>query len=85
MTYREWRGLNLHILDIALLPEYQSHGMGTRIMHDLIAEARVKKCSVSIYVEINNPARRWYDRVGFREVRLEGIYCYMERPLTANP
>ncbi len=78
--YREWRGENLHILDIALLPEYRNHGIGTQIMQDLISEAAAKNCGVSIFVEVNNPARRWYDRLGFREFRLEGIYCYMERP-----
>lgn len=51
----------LHILDIALLPAWRGQGLGTRCLQALAAGGRC----LSIQVEIHNPARRLYERLGF--------------------
>jgi ribosomal protein S18 acetylase RimI-like enzyme len=73
----------LHIIDIALLPEHRNAGIGSALLKDLLAEAEQTGVPVGIYVEHFNPARRLYDRLGFSQVADEGIYYRMEwRPAT---
>jgi ribosomal protein S18 acetylase RimI-like enzyme len=77
--YQELRANDLHIIDIALLPEYRNQGIGTRLLRDIINEGEKGGYPVSIYVELNNPALRLYHRLGFRQVQSQGVYYYMER------
>jgi ribosomal protein S18 acetylase RimI-like enzyme len=70
----------LHILDIALLPEFRGRGAGTRLLRDLVDEADATDVPLVIYVERQNPARRLYARLGFREVEDGPVYIRMERP-----
>jgi ribosomal protein S18 acetylase RimI-like enzyme len=35
--------------------------------------------TLSIHVEANNPARRLYERLGFRSVADHGVYLLLER------
>lgn len=60
------RADSLHVLDIALLPEWCGRGIGTHCLRQLIAEASQTARSVTIHVEQGNSARRLYDRLGFR-------------------
>jgi ribosomal protein S18 acetylase RimI-like enzyme len=55
----------LHVLDIALLPAFRNLGLGTRCLQALADEAATTGRDVSIQVEIHNPARRLYERLGF--------------------
>lgn len=72
----------LRIMDVALLPEFRRRGIGERILRDLFADADQHGQLVSIHVEHLNPARRLYERLGFRAVD-EGdepaAYVLMER------
>lgn len=67
------------IVDIALLPEYRGRGIGTQLLTGVIAEADCAARSVSIHVEVFNPARRLYDRLGFVQIEDKGVYLLMER------
>lgn len=58
----------IHVLDIALLPEWRGRGVGATCLKRLIAEAVRLGQTVTIQVEQNNPARRLYDRLGFAPV-----------------
>lgn len=77
--YRERRGQSLHIIDIAILPEFRNRGIGSRLLGDIIAEGEQQNLPVRIYVEYNNPALRLYQRLGFRQIEQTGVYLYMER------
>ncbi len=69
------------IVDIAILPPHRNRGLGSGLLRDIIAEAdRVGK-PVSIHVEMHNPVRRLYDRLGFVPVEERGMYLLMERPV----
>ena len=69
----------IHIVDIALLPEFRSRGIGTDLIAALFEESDASGLPVSIFVEVNNPARTLYDRLGFTPVGESGIYLELER------
>lgn len=69
----------VRIVDIALMPEFRGHGIGTALVTELFAEADASGRTVSIHVESNNPARRLYQRLGFQDVGEHGVYRLMER------
>lgn len=66
------------VIDISLLPEHRGKGYGGALMQDLIDEAGSAGRTLSIHVEKNNPARRLYDRLGFRVVDENGVYDRLE-------
>jgi ribosomal protein S18 acetylase RimI-like enzyme len=68
----------IRIMDIALLPEHRGAGIGTKLLRDLQAEARVAGKSLTIHVERFNPALRLYERLGFREIEDKGVYLLMK-------
>ncbi len=62
------RGARDHLLvDIALLPERSGQGLGGTLLDSILAEAAALGRTVSLRVEHTNPARRLYERKGFRE------------------
>lgn len=66
------------IIDIAILPDYRSLGIGSAIFADVMDEARGAAKPIRIHVEKNNPARRLYDRLGFAFYRDDGVYDLLE-------
>ena len=71
----------IRILDIALIPERRGGGLATTLIGDLLAEADATGRPVTIHVEMYTPARRLYERLGFRQVDGgTGVYLKMERP-----
>lgn len=74
---QEWAG-NVRIVDIALLPHARGGGIGEAIVRDVAADAWSRGRKVSIHVEIFNPAKRLYERLGFTPVEDKGVYLLME-------
>ncbi|RZJ06664.1 MAG: N-acetyltransferase [Rubrivivax sp.] len=73
------RGERLHILDIALLPAWRGQGVGTRCLRALIGQGR----ALGIQVELHNPARRLYERLGFvPDGEPQGLHQPLFRPAT---
>jgi ribosomal protein S18 acetylase RimI-like enzyme len=73
---------DIRIMDIALMPSFRGRGIGTGLLRVLIAEAEQTERKLSIHVEVNNPARLLYERLGFRVAGEHGVYVLMERPPT---
>lgn len=82
--YLHWRGDELRIVDISLLPEARGRGLGGTLLQALMAQAAAEAKSVSIHVEQMNPAMRLYLRLGFRKVGEHGIYHLMQW-ITSEP
>ena len=72
--YVNWADDGLHIIDLALLPEWCGRGIGTGMLKSLQSEAAASGKSVSIHVEHNNPAKSLYARLGFVEIATDGVY-----------
>ncbi len=69
---------DLRIVDIGFTEAWRGRGLGgalLRLVQDYAA-AKGKYCS--IHVEQTNPARRLYNRLGFREIKPVGPYVLLE-------
>ncbi|HEV7886791.1 MAG TPA: GNAT family N-acetyltransferase [Acidimicrobiales bacterium] len=73
------RPVGLRMMDVALLPEWRSRGIGTRIINDLVAEAEARGLVLSLHVEHWNPVKRLYERLGFVVAGQNEVYALMER------
>lgn len=68
----------LHVLDISLLPQARGQGLGSVLLRELMAEAQQQGKPVTISVEVHNPARQLYERLGFKaQGSVQGIYQRM--------
>ena len=76
--YVDRRADEIRVIDIALLTEHRSAGIGGQIMKEVLDEAAAAGKPVRIHVEQNNPAMRLYNRLGFRKIGNTGIYDLME-------
>lgn len=68
---------DIRVVDIGLLPEFRNQGFGAALLGALFAEAQASGRTVSVHVEVFNPAQRLYERLGFREAGEEGPYRLM--------
>lgn len=84
--YLDHREDEIRVIDIALMPTARGRGIGGNLLRGVLAAAAQRGVAVRIHVEVNNPARSLYDRLGFREIETRGIYTLMEwRPEVATP
>jgi ribosomal protein S18 acetylase RimI-like enzyme len=67
----------LHVVDIALLPDFRRMGIGSILMRAIMKEASQASKEVRLHVERFNPALQWYERLGFRAVNSGPIYLEM--------
>lgn len=70
----------IRLVDIALLPEFRTVGIGSALMAAIMKEASQAAKAVSLHVERFNPALRWYERLGFSIVSTGPIYLEMVWP-----
>lgn len=59
------------IEEIALLPEAQGRGIGTRLLRSILRAAQRRGVPVLLSVFVTNPAQALYARLGFEVVRIE--------------
>jgi ribosomal protein S18 acetylase RimI-like enzyme len=53
---------------ICIVPEHQRKGIGTEVLRRAVAQANEQKMSLYLSVLKVNPARRLYERLGFRVI-----------------
>ena len=73
----------IRLLEITILPEYRRQGIGEKLVRALMDEAASSDRKVALHVEMDNPARHLYERLGFRPVQDKGVYILMEWSVTA--
>jgi GNAT superfamily N-acetyltransferase len=64
----EWRRDEVLLADIEVAPAWRGRGLGTAIIGEVLAEAERRGLPVILQVLKGNPARRLYERLGFRVV-----------------
>ncbi|WCN19503.1 GNAT family N-acetyltransferase [Marinomonas mediterranea MMB-1] len=73
-------GVDIRIMDIALLSKYRGQGIGGRLISYLLERAKKESKKVSIHVEQNNPAKNLYIRLGFLfKEQVNGVYQLFEK------
>ena len=68
----------VHVLDIAVLPEFRGRGAGEAVLRDVQAHAAATGRPATISVERFNRARNLYERLGFTVVEEGDVYLRME-------
>jgi ribosomal protein S18 acetylase RimI-like enzyme len=71
--------LEIRLLDIAILQEFQNRGIGTALLKRLVQEATQldKRLRHMVFV-LNDSATRFYERLGFVVFEEQGAYKHME-------
>jgi ribosomal protein S18 acetylase RimI-like enzyme len=67
----------IHVVDIAVLPEFRRQGIGATLMKAIMKEAAQAAKAVGLHVERFNPALHWYERLGFKVIGSGPIYLEM--------
>ena len=84
--YFEQTTNELRLMEITLLDESRNLGIGGALSRALLQQAHACGVAMGLHVEPFNPARRLYERQGFREVEERGFYLYMRsEPPSALP
>ena len=74
-----------HLVDISLLSEHRSHGIGCNLMRSLIQECAAAGAILKLQVLKVNPAVRLYQRLGFTITGEDQMYMQMQLdPQTAS-
>ncbi len=71
---------DVRLMDITLAPAARNQGLGTSLITWLEGKARAEGATISLHVELFNPARALYARLGFAEEAVEGVYVRMRSP-----
>lgn len=67
---------HIQLMDIILMPSMRNQGIGTYLVSQLIEEAKKNVCSLGLHVELFNPARNFYEKLGFSvQENLEFYHC----------
>jgi len=77
-VYIDRRDTEIRLIDIALLPGHRGMGLGTKLLEELLIEARSCDLPVTIHVEKYNPAMKLYMRLGFTRIEEQGVYDLLE-------
>jgi ribosomal protein S18 acetylase RimI-like enzyme len=70
---------SVEIEEIQIRPEHQEHGLGTRVLNDIIESAAKRKKLVTLSLGLKNlRAYQLYCRLGFRETGRSDTHIFME-------
>ncbi len=70
---------NIYIDNIHVLAQYQSHGIGTRVIKLLFEEAAQEAKEVRLSVLRANPAKSLYEKLGFKVQEESPTHFFMVR------
>ncbi|PYP89783.1 MAG: GNAT family N-acetyltransferase [Candidatus Angelobacter sp. Gp1-AA117] len=66
-----------HLIEIALLPELRNHGIGAKLVGDLVEKSTQAGKIVRLQVLRTNPAIHLYERLGFVKTGEDAMYFQM--------
>ena len=82
--YVDYTPDDVRVLDISLLPDVRGTGIGRSLLGSVIEQADLLAAPVTLHVAVGSPARRLYERLGFRVVTQDAMNLFMERPAPAT-
>lgn len=78
--YVHYSPRDVRVLDICLVPDARRKGVGRWLLGTVLENADRLGAPVTLHVALGNPARRLYERLGFRVVEQDAVNLFMERP-----
>jgi ribosomal protein S18 acetylase RimI-like enzyme len=72
---------HIQLEQIYLLPEYQRMGIGTALLNTLISEATQLAIPIRLRVMAVNPAKGFYERLGFIITEVTSEFFFMEKTI----
>lgn len=81
----ETRGDHVYLANVALLPEFQRRGVGAEVVRHVVAQANALGLPVRLQVLRSNPARNFYERLGFELVGETDTHWLLARPPDGAP
>ena len=70
---------HIQLAQIYILPTHQNRGIGTLLVRELLRESKQANVPLRLRVLSSNPARRLYEREGFRVTETTPERIFMER------
>lgn len=70
-------GPTLHLFQFYIAPAWQNQGIGSLVLKHVLAQAERRGWNVALSVMKENPARRLYERHGFRATHEDRYKVYM--------
>lgn len=77
--YVHRRADEIRLMEITIAPEWRRRGIAACLVHALISESDECGIPIGLHVEPDNPANRWYRRLGFRHIVDRGAYEFLMR------
>lgn len=68
----------IRIVDISLIPEFRGRGISSALIAQIMNDAQKEAKCVRLHVSTENPAKKLYERLGFKELQRDGFYIFME-------
>ncbi len=73
----------LRLMDIIVQADRRGQGLGRRVLLGVVERALEREVPITLHVEPFNPARHWYQRLGFERIEARGVYWFMRLPTAA--
>ncbi|MCA1199406.1 GNAT family N-acetyltransferase [Sphingomonas sp. R647] len=73
-----WHGAGTHLVDIAVRPEHRGIGAGGHLLAAWLAAADANGLTATLEVQVGNPARQIYERLGFVETEPDPWAAFAE-------
>lgn len=70
--------------ELVLLPEFQGKGIGSKLLKEVLEEAKIKHIPVQLRVLKKNIAQDLYRRLGFKDIGENETHIHMEVKPTEN-
>ncbi|MEQ8437118.1 MAG: GNAT family N-acetyltransferase [Ilumatobacter fluminis] len=68
------------VVDIVIAEQHRHRGIGRRVLAEIVDTADRRGADVELTVAHGNPARRLYDRLGFRAIATTELHERLRRP-----
>jgi GNAT superfamily N-acetyltransferase len=70
---------DIQLIDILLFSSHCNQGIGSYLLNQIIQEANDSNRRITAHVELTNPARELYKRLGFIEIEHQDPYIFIVR------
>jgi ribosomal protein S18 acetylase RimI-like enzyme len=74
----ERQDTHIQLEELYVEPSKQNQGLGTKVMGHLLFESKSLSLPIHLHVLLSNPARAFYERLGFTVARSTAVVNFME-------